>query len=332
MDVPRLDLRLLTVLDRLLARRSVGLVAQDLGLPQATVSRCLSQLRAHFRDPLFVRTREGMAPTPATLAVADHVRRILDIYHEQLARPDRFDPRASQRTFAVAASDFGHLLILPRLHSRIAAVAPGIRLAAARLGGERPLIAMLETGEADVAVGGFPALFAGVRRRTLFREHYLCLLRKAHPLAGRTQLTAAQFANARHIVVSARMLGHVHQAVEKHLLEALPAGAVAMTVSSFVVAALMAEQADLLLTVPAEVATLLGARCHLQAVGVPFLDLPPFDVSLYWHERFDNDPAHRWLRTRIVESGNDLKRANERELRKPGVQRDQDAKRSPETR
>jgi DNA-binding transcriptional LysR family regulator len=314
MDVPTLDLRLLAVLDRLLARRSVGLAARELGLPQATLSRCLAQLRAHFHDPLFVRTREGMAPTPATLGLADHVRRILDIYREQLARPDRFDPGASQRTFAIAASDFGQLLVLPRLHARIAEEAPRVRLAAAGLGGERPLIAMLETGEADVAVGGFPALFGGVRRRTLFRESYVCLLRKGHPLAKRTQITAAQFANARHIVVSARALGHVHQAVEKHLLELLPAGAVAVTVTSFVVAALMAELADLLLTVPAEVAAMLGTRCQLQAVRVPSLEMPPFDVSLYWHERFDNDPAHRWLRTRIVESGVSLQRASRKEL------------------
>jgi DNA-binding transcriptional LysR family regulator len=120
MDVPTLDLRLLAVLGRLLARRSVGLAARELGLPQATLGRCLAQLRAHFHDPLFMRTRESMAPTPATLGLADHVRRILDIYREQLARPDRFDPGASQRTFAIAASDFGQLLVLPRLHARIA--------------------------------------------------------------------------------------------------------------------------------------------------------------------------------------------------------------------
>jgi DNA-binding transcriptional LysR family regulator len=253
-----------------------------------------------------------MAPTPATLAVADHVRRILDIYRDKLARPDRFDPGASKRTFAIAASDFGQLLILPRLHARIAAEAPGVRLAAAGLGGERPLIAMLETGEADVAVGGFPTLFGGVRRRTLFEEHYVCLLRKDHPLAKKAHITAAQFAGARHIVVSARAFSHVYQAVEKHLLETLPEGAVAVTVTSFVVAALMTALADLLLTVPAQVAALLGARCQLHTVGVPFLELPPFDVSLYWHERFDSDPAHRWLRTRIVESGLSLRRASQK--------------------
>jgi DNA-binding transcriptional LysR family regulator len=143
-------------------------------------------------------------------------------------------------------------------------------------------------------------------------EPYVCLFRKDHPLAKKAHITAAQFAGARHIVVSARAFSHVYQAVEKHLLETLPEGAVAVTVTSFVVAALMTALADLLLTVPAEVAALLGARCQLHTVGVTSLELPPFDVSLYWHERFDSDPAHRWFRARIVESGLSLRRASRR--------------------
>jgi len=302
-DTPSLDLRLLAVLDRLLVRCSVGAAARDLGMPQATLSRCLVQLRQHFGDRLFVRTREGMAPTPAALAAAEPVRRMLDIYRDQLAHPDRFDPAIARRTFSVAASDFGHLLVLPRLHARIADQAPRVSLSAVGLGGDRPLIGMLESGEADIAVGGFPALFAGVKQRKLFRERYVCLVRTEHPAAARGRISAAELAEARHIIVSARSLGHVHQAIEKLLIERLPPEAIALTTGSFVLAALMAGKADLVLTVPSQVAVMLGGQCHLCVVKAPSLDLRPFDVMLYWHERFDADPAHRWLRAMVTELG-----------------------------
>jgi DNA-binding transcriptional LysR family regulator len=296
MDLPSLDFRLLTVLDRLIALRSVTKVAHELQMPQATLSRCLSQLRDHFHDPLFVRTQAGLAPTPAAVAAAEPVRAILDIYRNKLAYPDRFEPISSTRRFAVAASDLGHLLILPQLEAMFARSAPAVRLHAYSIGGERPLIDLLETGEADVAVGGFPALYAGIRKRALFTERYVCAVRSGHPLARHGNITENLFKSLRHVVVSARSFGHVHQAVEKQLTELLPDQAIVVTSQSFVLAALIAERSDLVLTTPSKVISMLDDGGRFSALATPWLSLPSFGVALYWHERFDQDQANRWLR------------------------------------
>lgn len=300
LDLPSLDLRLLTVFDRLITLRSVTKAARELQMPQATLSRCLSQLRTHFHDPLFVRTQSGLAPTPAAVAVAGPVRAILDIYRDSLARQGGFDPASSSRRFAVAASDFGHLLMLPRLSAMLALEAPAIRLDAVSLSGQRPLIDLLEAGEADVAIGGFPALYAGVRQRVLFQERYICVVRSGHYLAGQRSLTEAAFIGLRHVVVSARSFGHVHQAVEKQLIELLPSRSIAVISPSFVLAALLAERSDLVLTTPSKVIAVLDDGGRFSALTVPWLELPSFDVALYWHERFDHDAANRWLRACVI--------------------------------
>src|SRR3546814_5039588 len=72
-----------------------------------------------------------------------------------------FDPLTSDRDFHIAASDVGHLLVLPRMLEWVREMAPNVRFKAVPLGGEK-LIARLETGEVDVAIGSFPALYAGV--------------------------------------------------------------------------------------------------------------------------------------------------------------------------
>src|ERR1043166_8911505 len=63
----RLDLNLLRVFGALLETRSVTIAASTLGLTQSAVSNQLARLRDAFDDPLFVRTSEGMVPTPRAL-------------------------------------------------------------------------------------------------------------------------------------------------------------------------------------------------------------------------------------------------------------------------
>jgi DNA-binding transcriptional LysR family regulator len=297
MNTANLDLDQLLAFDAVLTHRSVSAAARRLGLPQPTVSRWLGQLRVFFDDPLFVRTRRGMEPTPVAVAASAAVQEIVRLYRSQLLHGGRFDPASSTRNFAIAASDFGHLLVLPALE-RQTADAPTVRFTAFPLD-RRPLIEALESGEVDVAVGGFPALYAGVREQRLFREHYVCLMRKGHPLCRNGTINRTAFERARHIVVSARALGHVHQEVEKRLLDTVPPERVRIVSQSFLLSALFVEQTDLILTVPSGVARLLAARNSVEAVAPP-LKLPEFDVKQYWHERFHNDPGNKWLRQTIA--------------------------------
>src|SRR3546814_3216442 len=76
-------------------------------------------------------------------------------------------------------SDVGHLLVLPRMLEWVREMAPNVRFKAVPLGGEK-LIARLETGEVDVAIGSFPALYAGVVEQTLFPEEYVCVVPRTH--------------------------------------------------------------------------------------------------------------------------------------------------------
>ncbi len=63
-DPTLLDIKLLRLLDQLYTTRSVTRAAEALGQSQPTVSIWLAKLRDRLGDPLFVRTAEGMLPTP----------------------------------------------------------------------------------------------------------------------------------------------------------------------------------------------------------------------------------------------------------------------------
>lgn len=288
----------LQAFDAVYRHRSVIEASRALSMPQPTLSRWLAKLREHFDDPLFVRTPRGMEPTVVADEIAAPVHDILAIYRDRIMRERVFDPRETRRNFRIAASDFGQLLVLPAIDAWSAELAPHARFTGVPLERET-LPTGLETGEIDIALGGFPALSSGIIEQTLYDDEYVCAMRADHPLASGAMSVDA-FLAARHIIVSARASGHIHDEFEQRLLAILPPDNVRLASSSFSLAPMLIGGSDHLLTVPRRVAELFKAQLGL-AILHPPIELPRFRIKQYWHERAKFDPGHRWLRQGIAE-------------------------------
>src|SRR3546814_19354589 len=105
----------LTVFEAIMRTKSVSLAAETLDVPQPTLSRYLKQLRAHFGNQLFVRTRTGLEPTSNAISSAPDVSQALVLSRKRLSGDPSFDPLTSARDFHTPPSDVGHLPVLPRL-------------------------------------------------------------------------------------------------------------------------------------------------------------------------------------------------------------------------
>lgn len=285
----------LTVFEALLRLKSVTQAAEALDMPQPTLSRHLRRLREHFDNPLFVRTSHGLEPTSIALSAAAGVSEALEIYRTRLVPNPTFLPERSRRNFLIAASDVGHLLTLPRLERWASSSAPNVRFTAVPLGRHR-LVTQLEAGEVDVAIGSFPTLYSGIREQTLFTETYVCVVPKA--LAASGELTLDAYREAQHILVDGRPLGHIHEEVEKRILEIIGKDQVRVVSENFLLSAHIAERSDLILTIPSRVASIVNA--DTARTVPPPLDLPGFTVKQYWHDRFDREPGNIWLRSTIA--------------------------------
>jgi DNA-binding transcriptional LysR family regulator len=289
----RLSIRDFRVFVAILRSKSVTHAARLLAVPQPSVSRSLSALRRSFGDRLFVRTNEGMSPTPRAMALGESIDHMLRLFDSRTDTPSGFDPRTSKRTFRIAASEVGSVLVMREASTVLKAVAPDVSLTFVPLD-LHALIRGLQSGEIDIAVGGFPDLYSGIKQQVLFRESYRCLLRPRHPILKRG-FSLENFCEADHAIVSAMDTGHAHQTAERVLLNCIPAHRIRFKCYSFLAAAVLAEASDLIITVPARTALVFGDHLRLTAMTPP-MDLPGFDVKQYWHERFDGDPANQWLR------------------------------------
>ena len=66
--------RLLIAFDALLRVGSVTQAAEDVGIQTSAMSRVLSELRKIYDDELFIRTGQGMRPTPLAESLRLRVR------------------------------------------------------------------------------------------------------------------------------------------------------------------------------------------------------------------------------------------------------------------
>jgi DNA-binding transcriptional LysR family regulator len=294
-NLQALDLNLLRVFDAVLHERGVTPAAARLGLTQPAVSNALARLRALFGDPLFVRTPAGMDATPFARELAEPVRQALALLEAALAHGPGFDPATSTRAFRFYMSDLGQIEFLPPLVERVQRAAPGVRLEAAAADLEH-IADALGTGALDLAIGFLPALGPPIGRRALFRDPYVCLMRIDHPAIG-AKLTKKKFVEASHVLVTYR--GGGHRVIEEALERAGVGRRIALRVPHFTVVPMVLERTDLILTLPARVARVYERQGKFKSLPPP-VPMPPAEVAVHWHERFEADPGNRWLREQVI--------------------------------
>ncbi|OQW61516.1 MAG: hypothetical protein A4S14_17120 [Proteobacteria bacterium SG_bin9] len=291
------DFRLweLKVLNAVLRERSLTRAAEALDTTQPAVSKVLARLRAHFGDPLFVRNGQAMNPTAKTLELAAPLHTLLTAAGTLSSPTPPFDPRTSDRMFKVLMTDTGFSLMLPPLLGRIAKEGPKLTLDGVPLDSKHFEL-KLESGEADLAIGTYPKAPRGLRRQHLFYDRYVSVARKDHP-ALRSLSKRTGFKAAHHIVVVASDTGHAAQRLVQQALEAeIAADNIMLRAPSFIVATLVASRTDSVATIPANLANALAEQLDLVPIPPPF-PLPQFEIAQYWHERYQRDPGHRWLRS-----------------------------------
>lgn len=294
--VASLDLNLLTVFVQIYQDRKVSLAAENLGLSQPAVSNALARLRLLLNDPVFVRTARGMAPTPLADQLAIPISNALASIRETLSSQIRFDASTSHRSFVLAMTDIGEFHFLPPMVRYLERHAPGISLATVRNTAIN-LRYELEVGNVDIAIGHLPDLVNDFHRRVLFRQRYVCLFRKGHPLDYSSPSVADYEASEHAVVVSA---GTGHGRADELISQAGIHRRIRVRVPHFVALADVLENSDLVATVP-ELFAIRSVRRFALAYSPHPVTLPAIEIGMFWHTKFHRDPGNQWLRQQLVE-------------------------------
>ncbi|MEH2469751.1 DNA-binding transcriptional LysR family regulator [Nitrobacteraceae bacterium AZCC 2161] len=296
-----IDLNLLVVFDAIMRERSVTRAGQRLSLSQPAMSHALTRLRHALKDELFVRSPNGMVPTPRAEQLATPIRIALDGLQQSL-EPIQFDPSKAATTFRIAVDNYAAIVLVAPIAAHVARIAPGVTLDF-RPSGTLDVLDMLDRSELHLAMG--PSGVQGERfsRRRLLQDQFVVVHRKGHPAAKAREFSTEKLTTLPQLEISSAQFGP--DFVETGSGRSKPGLKPAMR-APFLAAAQILATSDLVSVLPLNVAKNMTRSHHLvfRRLSRP---PKPIEAAMIWLRRLDNQPAHAWLRDVISRVVSDLR-------------------------
>ena len=292
-NLKTLDLNLLRLLVAISDTGSVSLAAEQIGISQPAASNSLGRLRDAIGDPLFVRSRKRMIPTPYGETVLPGVRAYLDGIYETFSFKSSFDPKNSQRTFRLSLSGLGELVFLPQLAETVLGSAPNVRLLNEPVPVNR-LVDALEDGKVDCAIGLIDLKARGLLSHALFNESYVAVSGKGleNPPSSIRDLRKHR------MVVSAPTASYASD-LTKLLSENQLSDNVALQLANFGALPKLLDRLPLVAIVPLQYVEQLKGAANVRVLPIE-LKQTLSTARLVWSERTNADDACLWLRNCII--------------------------------
>lgn len=287
-DWSDLDGRLLRLLVTVVDTGSVTAAAQHLGTTQSAVSHLLDKLRGITQDALFTRSGRGIVATARARVLAERARELLT-QMERFVDADTFDPAQWRTTFTIAANDLQRDVLLPSLMRNLREQAPHVVLRV--MPSVVPHADMLRQQQCQLIISPRPPEGTDLMQKRLFTDRYRVFY---DPKERSAPTSRKDYLSAEHISVLYspqrpldldRVLHD--KGIVRHFRVLVPGFA---GLPSFM------RGSDLLATVPGLLAEHLMRELAHAEVPVPCPSLPMYMV---WHQRHQQDQAHRWLRDQL---------------------------------
>ncbi len=291
----RHDLNLLPVFLVLMEERNVTRAAARLGMTQPALSNALTRLREMLHDPLFVRERYGIQPTPKAEELAPIIAEALSNLDAVVLGQQIFDPSKSTQVFVIAPNSYAEYVLLPSIVAKLRECAPGISLRLVPYGTDLAETG-LTSGTTALALGRIVEPPDNLIVQHLGDERLECIVRADHPSVG-NRISRKQFESLKHVnmLPPGRLRIGLFQALARQGLKR----EVAVSVTHFMAIPEIVAVTDYCATLPSLICRRLANDERLKVLPAP-ADLGTFPTEMAWHVRYRNDPAHTWLRNLVA--------------------------------
>lgn len=286
----KIDIRQLRILQGLLKDRNLSRVAEKMGVSQQAISDQLRKLRDTFDDRLFIRTSNGVIPTPFVESLRPKIDHILESL-DNLFKPDNFDPATATDQFSISSTDFEQRVILPKLVKLLRQKAPNLKLTVRKLELDK-LAESLVIGDVDLVISNPAFVPNNYPSMLLYNEHYVCVASKTNKKVKKNMSVAA-IAKIPQLVVSPSR-GEFSGAANLWFEEQGHPRNVVLSVPTFTAAKACIGESDLCGFIPSR----LLPDLQLKTINLE-ASPPDFEVIAAWHQRSNQDPLHAWIREQL---------------------------------
>ncbi|NDL65671.1 LysR family transcriptional regulator [Acerihabitans arboris] len=296
MDFHGIDLNLLVAFDALMDERNVTRAAIRVGVSQPAMSAALSRLRTLFGDPLFLRSAEGLLPTPRARDIAQPTAQALRQLEAALVKKPAFVPQEASLTFTLGLSDYPAFVLLPALAMALEKQAPGVSLNVRAFISRDSAVDLLDAGTIDVAIGVLPVHPENrILTKSILSDEFVTIVRR-DSAAAREGMDMETFLALPHVLASPE--GDRHGLVDQALAQMGKHRTLALTLPQMFAVPAVVARTNATATVMKRVVSGSPALRDLVLFPPPVI-LPPIEFHLIWHRKSDAHPAQRWLRALI---------------------------------
>lgn len=287
-----LDIRALNTFLIIIETSSITATANQLNITQSAVSHGLEKLRGIFQDELFLRAGRGIKPTPRAKQLHEELRPLLANIRA-LTKAADFEPAKAQINWTIAANDFQRDMLLPGFYQRVASQVKHFVLNV--IPSEIPAADLLRDDAVNLAISPMPPDAPDILQKRLFTTHNHCFYDASCRSAPNT---IEDFKQANYISLTFTAGKFI---TEENPLALAIENKVRVRVSNFAGLPGFLRGSELLTIAP------LLMKNHLLAgfaeTPLPYTQ-PKFNMYMLWHQRYQNDAAHQWLRTQFFHEQN----------------------------
>ena len=291
-DLSKLNLNLLISLKALLDERNVSNAATKLNLTQPTMSRNLASLREYFQDPLLVRSGKEYILTLPAKCLKEKLDFVLDGIDSLFS--NFFQPGMHTREFILSAPDYVVQYVLCDVLTFLLSMESKLQFTIRNW--DATAKEQIIYGEIHLAISIDNKFPGNMYQRVVDEDRLAVVVRREHPLACKETFRVEDFIAYPQVVVMTG--GGWNEIVDKPLREMGFKRTVKLTVNSYGAAFGVVRQTNLIAVIPLHVVRNSRNEDSLVALPLPF-EAPKVKISLWWHECFQNDPAHKWLREEL---------------------------------
>jgi DNA-binding transcriptional LysR family regulator len=285
------DTNLFYLFDAIARHGSVTRAAAELGISQGAASKGLNKLRSHYRDALFLKTRDGMAATEHAVALHPVIARFIQVSRDTLHFGTEFDPATSARHVSIGLMDLTEAMAMQRLLPRIRVAAPRCTVEVVPIW-VGDISRAFEDRSIDLAISSGYRFAGEVRQQKLLEHDFVVVAHPKNPL-GQT-IDIAEFEQFDYVMVAppGRSGTFVERALEQQGMTVRP---LLRSPHGLALAQLVATMDSAVSILPRSMAEEQRRKLGLRILE-PQFELPKIEVLQYWHARSNNDPFSVWLR------------------------------------
>ncbi|WP_417228024.1 LysR family transcriptional regulator [Amphritea sp.] len=290
----RTNLNLMLIFYTLYRNRHLTKTASALCLSQPAVSHSLKKLRLLFDDELFIKTAEGMEPTPTANQIDAAIEKGLFCFDQALSMNSEFNQGSSNREFKIGLADYMNQTVQPYLISHALKHAPNVsfNIVPVKMARIEQSDEILRTNDLDIAIALLEYPPQGKNHEFLFEDRIGCIADSSIYGTGDC-ISIDDLIGNPHIVMAHRE--DMPSLINIKLEELSLTRKVIAKSPQIMPLTRILPGTNLITCITETAAKVVCPGTPLKFYSLPF-EVNPFKVCLLWDIRKDKDPGIGWLR------------------------------------